>query len=223
MGDQQVLAFLRIDVDTAGDDHERRAVGEVEIAVRVDVADIAHRAHAAVRRARLPGAVRIVEIFKRCGGLEPYGARRARWARLHVLVENVEVAEQDPADRAWMGQPLLAVAGGEAQAFGCAIIFVDDWSPPFDDVVLHQRRAGRSGVDRNLERRQVVGRAHVFRQLQHPRKHRRHELCMGDAPALHQFEIPLGIEALHDNRGAACADREIDGGLRRRMIKRCRR
>jgi hypothetical protein len=166
MGDQEVL--LRINIDAAGDGHEGRAVGEVEIAVGVDIADVAHRAHGAVGRTRLSGAVRIVEIFKRRRGLEPHRARRAGRTSLHIFIEDMQLAEQHAADGAGMGQPLLAVAGREAQAFGRAIIFVDDRSPPFDDVLLHQRRAGGSGVDRDLERRQVVGRACLFRQLQHP-------------------------------------------------------
>ena len=48
------------------------------------------------------------------------------------------------ADRAAMRQPLRAVAGGEAEAFGGAVIFVDDRSPPFDHVLLH--RAGQGAA-----------------------------------------------------------------------------
>ena len=82
---------------------------------------------------------------------------------------------------------------------------------------------GRGGVDRDLERRQVVARPHRFRQLQHAREHRRHQLAVGDAPSLDQLEITLRIEALHDDGGAAAADGEIDRGLRCRMIERRRR
>ena len=35
-----------------------------------------------------------------------------------------------------------------------------------------------------------------------------------------ELEITLGIEALHDDDGAAVADRQVDGRLRRRMIER---
>src|SRR6516162_1387142 len=114
MGDQQVFAFLRVDIDPAGDDHEGRAVGEIEIAVGIDIADVADRAHAAVRRARLAGAARIVEIFERRCRLEPHRTRRAGRALLKVLIENMEVTEQHLADGALVGEPLLAVAGGEA-------------------------------------------------------------------------------------------------------------
>ena len=151
MGDQEVFAFLRIDIDAARDDHEGRPISQIEIAVAVDVTDVADRAHAAIRRAGLFGLVRIVEIFKRRGGLEPDRARRPDRAGFHVFIENVEVAEQDLAHSAPMRQPFLAVACGEPKALGGTVIFVDDRSPPFDDVVLHHRRAGRSGVDRDLE------------------------------------------------------------------------
>src|SRR5215831_242061 len=48
MGDQQVLAFLRINVHPAGDDHECPPVGQIDVAFLVDIADIADRAHRAV-------------------------------------------------------------------------------------------------------------------------------------------------------------------------------
>src|SRR5712672_848419 len=49
MGNQQILAFLRVDINAARDDHEGRAVGQIEKTVAVDIADVADRAHAAVR------------------------------------------------------------------------------------------------------------------------------------------------------------------------------
>ena len=41
--DQQVLRLLRIDVDAARDDHVGLAVGQVQVALGVDVADVAER------------------------------------------------------------------------------------------------------------------------------------------------------------------------------------
>src|SRR3954451_22024524 len=145
-------------------------------AVLVDIADVADRAHAAVRRSRLLGLLRIVEIFKRRGRLEPDLSWRAGGAWFHVFVENMELAEQPLADGPAMGEPFRAVAGGEAKAFGRAVIFVDDRSPPFDHVVLHHGGARRGGMDRDLERGDVVARAHLLRQLEHAREHRRYEL-----------------------------------------------
>ena len=64
--------LLRVDVHAARDDHEGRAVGEVEVAVVVDVADVADRAHRAVARARLGGLLRVVEVLERRRRLEPH-------------------------------------------------------------------------------------------------------------------------------------------------------
>jgi hypothetical protein len=64
--DQEVLGLLRIDVHAAGDDHERLAVGEVEEAVVVDVADVADGAHRPVGRHRLLALLRRVEVLERC-------------------------------------------------------------------------------------------------------------------------------------------------------------
>jgi hypothetical protein len=41
MHDEKVLRLLRVDVHPTRDDHERRPVGEVQVAVLVDVAHVA--------------------------------------------------------------------------------------------------------------------------------------------------------------------------------------
>ncbi len=220
MRDQQVLALLRVDVHAAGDDHERRAVGEMEIAVLIEVADVADGAHAAVRRAGLLRLLRIVEVLERGAGLEPDGAGRAARTLLEVGIEDVQLAEQHAADGAGMGQPFLAVAGGEAQSLGRAVVLVNDGPPPRDHVALHLQGTGRGRMDRDFERRKVIARAHRLGQLQHAREHGRHELAVGDAVDLDEFEIPLGVEVLHDDGGAAHADRQVDGGLGRRVVER---
>jgi hypothetical protein len=48
MCDEQVLALLRVNVHAAGDDHERGAVGEIEVAALIDIADIADGVERAV-------------------------------------------------------------------------------------------------------------------------------------------------------------------------------
>src|SRR5439155_22374468 len=116
--------------------------GQIEIAVRVDIADIADRAHAAVRRTRLLGSLRVVEIFKLGSGLEPHRAGGAGRALLHVLVENMQIAEQHLADRAAVGQPFLAIASGEAETFGGTVIFVDDRPHPLITSPLTTARPG---------------------------------------------------------------------------------
>src|SRR5260370_23250950 len=59
MVDQKVLAFLRVDVDPARDDHERLAVGQVQEAVAIDVAHFA-KGRPTLRVARSDGPLRIV-------------------------------------------------------------------------------------------------------------------------------------------------------------------
>ena len=46
---------------------------------------------------------------------------------------------------------------------------------------------------------------------------------MRDVVALDELQVLLGIEALHDDRRAAAADRQADGALRRRVVQRGRR
>ena len=220
--DQQVLALLRVDVDAARDDHEGRAVGEVQEAVVVDVADVAHGGHGAVGRARRLRALGVVEVLERRCGLEPQLAGLALRRGLAVLVEHVQLAEQHLAHRAAMRQPLGAVAGGEAQALGGAVVLVDDRAPPFDHLLLHRHRARCRRVHRDVQRRQVVALAHAFRQLEHAAEHRGHQLDVRDAVLLDQRQALLGIEVLHDHHGAAVADGQRHVGLRRRVVQRRR-
>ena len=56
VADQTVLDLLWVDVDSAGDDHEGLAVGEKEVAVLIDVADVADGTGGASRIGRRPGA-----------------------------------------------------------------------------------------------------------------------------------------------------------------------
>ena len=43
---------------------------------------------------------------------------------------------------------------------------------------------------------------------------------MGDPVLLDELQVLLGIEALHDDRRAAAADRQADRPLRRRVVER---
>ena len=72
----------------------------------------------------------------------------------------------------------------------------------------------------DLQRRDVVSAAHLVGQFEHPREHRRHELGVRHAMALDERQELLGIEVLHDDRGAAHADRQTDPDQRCRMVER---
>jgi hypothetical protein len=69
MHDQEVLRLLRVDVHAARNDGERRPVGQVQVAVFVDVPHVAQRAPAAVVGYR-SGFLRIVEVFERRAAFE---------------------------------------------------------------------------------------------------------------------------------------------------------
>src|SRR5215207_2920801 len=63
---QTVLDLLRVDVRAAGDDHEGLAVGEVQVAVLVDVAEVPHgRPGRVLRVLRLTRLLRVVVVAER--------------------------------------------------------------------------------------------------------------------------------------------------------------
>ena len=122
-----------------------------------------------------------------------------------------------------MGQPLLRGRDGDAVAFGAGVILDQDRSPPFDHFCLHVDRAGGGGVDRAFQRRDVVARAHLVRQLQHAHEHGRHQLRLRDLVFLDQLQKFLGVEMLHDDGGAAERDRHHVEAQGSGVIERRRR
>ena len=120
-------------------------------------------------------------------------------------------------------QPLLRGRDRDAVAFGAGVILDQDRSPPFDHFCLDVDRAGRGGVDRAFQRRDVVARAHLVRQLQHAHEHGRHQLRLRDLVLLDQLQEFLGVEMLHDDGGAAERDRHHVEAQGSRVIERRRR
>ena len=92
MGDEDVLGLLRVDVHAAGDHHVGLAVGEVEVAVLVEVADVADRRPAALV-AGGRGLLGIVEVGEVEAALGPDRAGLAWRQLVAVVVEDVGGAE----------------------------------------------------------------------------------------------------------------------------------
>ena len=63
MADEDVFDLARVDVDAAGDDHVGDAIGDVEVALLIDIADVAEGAPAAVVE-RLGGLGRIAVVLE---------------------------------------------------------------------------------------------------------------------------------------------------------------
>src|SRR6516165_12207070 len=121
-----------------------------------------------------------------------------------------------------MRQPLVAIAEYQAKAFGGGIELVNDRPPPLDHLLLDLRRTWRRAMDRGFQRRQIVAQPRLLGELQHARKHRRHEHCMCRAIAFNESQELLRVEMLHDDRSAARMDCQRDCCQRRRVINRRR-
>ena len=218
VGDEEVLGLLRVDVHAARHDHEVAAVGEVEVALVVEVPDVADR--------RPPVVSRVLAVFSaslwysksivRSPGSNhttpgsPDGSSSPSSSRMWIVVKN------GLADRAGMREPLLARDHRGAHALGRRVVLEDDRAPPLDHPALDLDRARRRGVDRDLQRRHVVLGAHLLGQLEHPHEHRRHELRVRDPVPLDRREARLGIEVLeHDRSAAEAVDRDAE-------LQRCR-
>ena len=78
-------------------------------------------------------------------------------------------------------------------------------------------------MNRKLERREIGLFPLGDGKLQHAAEHRRHELAVRHAVLLNQLQVFERIESLHDDRCAALTNREVDRGLRCRVVERCGR
>ncbi len=215
---QPVLDLGGIDVDAAGDDHVRAAVGKIEIAFGIEITDVAD-AGPALRAARARGLVRIV-VIDELRTVEEHIADLA-WLQLMVgLVQDMQRADAGAADRAAMGEPVGGGNTGRAIALGAGVIFPDDRAPPVDHALFDLRRAGRGGVDGAAMRRQVMSGTDIAGQRQQAKEHGRHPLAVGDAIGRDGFEGGLGRELWHHDHGTAGFQRAHGEAQRGSVIQR---
>src|SRR3546814_10283841 len=85
MGDEQIFDLLRIDIHAARDNHEALSIGQIQIAVGVDMPDIAERAPLRmVRMTRIACLFGVVEILEIPSALEIDEAVDARRSEEHT-------------------------------------------------------------------------------------------------------------------------------------------
>ena len=111
MRDQQALGLLRVDVDSARDDHVVAAVGQVEEALVIEVADITDGRPAPLV-AGGGGLLGVVEVLEGVAALEIDLPGLTGGEFIAVLVEDVHGSAHRPADRPGMHQPLLGADQG---------------------------------------------------------------------------------------------------------------
>ena len=219
VADQHGLGFLRVDVHAAGNDHEGLAVHQVQVAVGVHAADIAQR-RPALRIAGLCGARRVVVVFelRAVGKVDQAGLAGGQFAA--VVVADVQHALRRAAHRTWVRQPFLRGDAAEAVVLGAGVVLVHDRAPPVQHALLHLHRAGRGGVHRHLQRRQVMPQAHRVGQLEHAHEHRRHPLAGRDAVVLDPLQCAFGVELLHHEHAATELDDRHAVAQRRGVVQR---
>ena len=199
----------------------RGPVGEVQVPVVVDVTDIAERAPppvvVGVRRLH-----RIVVIFEPEVGVEPDLAGLTGGEFPAVVIADVERAENRHPDGSRVGEPLFGSDRAEPVALTSGVVLVDDRPPPVEHLALHLDRTRRRRMNDHLQARQIVRRAFVLAQLEHPHEMGRHELGVGDPVLLDQFEAALRVELLHQHDGGAEPLSSRRPAERRRVVERRR-
>ena len=175
---EQVLDLLRIDVHAAADDHERLAVGQEQVAVLVDVAEVADRRSSGVLGVpRGRGLLRVAVVGERLARRARSRSCRPRPAeqRCRRGRRSAAMPSSDRADRAGVGEPVLAGrrtsrrwprcrrstrarSGRASRSSGC----------------FTSTGHGAAAWTTTCSELSVVRRPHVLGQLEHPHEHRRH-------------------------------------------------
>ncbi len=170
----------------------------------------------------LAGLVRVVVVLERhVLAFEEDLADLTDREFLAVLVADVDHAEQRLAHRAGMIERLLRADERRAGGLGRCVVLVDDRAPPLDHRPLHLDGAGRGRVDGDLHAADVVLRADVGGQLEHPDEHGGHPLAVGHAILLDGGEGRFGIEPVHHDHGPADRVGHPAIAQRRCVIQRC--
>ncbi len=148
----RLLDHLRIDVEAAGDDHVLLAVDQIEIAVRIHVADIAGQKAAVSKSFR--GFLRPVPVaFGDIRSLDADFADFARAQDLFRILERNDVhfdAGQHQPDRARLVRTFLWMAGAGRASLGHAPAALQlHFGLAFEDLgdLDRQRRAARAAAD----------------------------------------------------------------------------
>ena len=220
---QRGLDLGGIDVDAARDHHVALAVADEDIAVRVDIADVARGDEAVA--IDLGALLRLVVIGEIRIARDPRIdlADLALRQLLSVVADEAQLrARRNLADGAGLLQRVLGIGEGDRAGFGRAVEFVDHRPPPFDHRALDVGGTGRGGMDDVAQRRHVVFPAHLLRQLHQPDEHGRHHEDGVDLLGLDQPQEFLRVEPRHQHQRAAETAGAQAERVRRGMIQRPR-
>ena len=197
VADDDLLDLDRVDVLAAGDDHVLLAVDERDVAVLVDLAEVAGVEPAAAERVgRRPGQHPVA-------GEDVLAAHEqlADVADRDVPVVGVDQAGLDvlqrAADRAQLVLDVLGVEDGHRRRrLGQAEALLERHAPAVEELDQRERRRGAAG-QRHVQRRQVVvveaGDAHQGRP------HRRHEELQRHPVLGHRGQERRRVERRHDD------------------------
>src|SRR5450830_2658 len=138
---QYVLGLLRIDIDAAGNDHVGEAIRSVEVAVRIQPADIPISGPT-LWGICVSSLYRVLVIGKSRPSLKANQSLFARSTLLPIAIKNVDLALHCRPYRTRMGQPIRSGNHRCACALRSAVVFPHDGSPPLDHPPLDVHWAG---------------------------------------------------------------------------------
>ena len=153
--DERVLNRLRIDVDAPRDDHEILAVGQKQVTVLIDAADIAQGVPVGLRRVtRLRHGLRIIQISRSEGRRrfevdQPFPTARQFFSG---IVADMDGTCARSSHGTGFAQPLLGRNIGTAEGLAAAVVLVDDRAQPIDHSPFDLDGTGRCRVQHLLER-----------------------------------------------------------------------
>ena len=144
MQDKSIFNFLGVNVDAPGNDHVGLAVRQIQVAVGVDVADIAQRCPVVVNRMRggFGFVWRIVVLEAALWLLEIHHALIANRQLDAVFVTDAQYAVYGASNRTRMGEPFLRADDRRTITLSACVILPKNGPPPAHHLVLDFFRAG---------------------------------------------------------------------------------
>ena len=221
MGEQHVLDLARVDVDAAPQHHVARAVGEVEVAVVVEVTDVADRERVVAPRGRCLRVITVVveaPTTRRAGVDETFRTRRQLVARRRGCAPRHRATACRPSPG--RSRHSAAVIRVTPPSLAPYISLISVVRQHVEDASLHVDRARRAGLDEQPQRGQVVRRSHVVRHLEDPDQMRRGQERCGDAVPVDGGEELARVPRRQRDDGAAEPDRREAVATRTGVVAR---
>jgi hypothetical protein len=144
MGHQARLNLCGVNIHATGDDSECPAIGQVEVALFIEIADVSKSRPVVMKRVVSRAGLGLVTVIfedgRKVRKVQDAGLERRQFVAF--LVADVWHAHDREADGSRVREPILCVDEREPDPFRRGVVLVDNGPQPVDDLALDVDGAG---------------------------------------------------------------------------------